>query len=75
MREMLQEMVDELLDSGMDQSGIENGLSILKKMTRDHNKSVWLISHKDELSSRVNQVFKVVKESGFTAFLEDIDLK
>ena len=60
--------VDEVIDSGMDDAGVENSLSILKTMTREQNKSVWLISHKNELISRVNNVLYVVKENGFTSF-------
>jgi DNA repair exonuclease SbcCD ATPase subunit len=66
--------IDELVDSGLDSSGMENTLAILKKMSRDHNKSVWLVSHRDELVGRVNQVFKVVKENGFTVYSSDTEI-
>ena len=65
--------IDEVVDSGMDSSGVDNALGILKKMSRDRNKSVWLVSHKDELSSRVHNVLSVIKESGFTTYATDID--
>ena len=35
--------IDELIDSGMDASGVESALAILKKMSREQNKSVWLV--------------------------------
>jgi DNA repair exonuclease SbcCD ATPase subunit len=60
--------VDELIDSGMDTNGVESSLAILKKMTRDGNRSVYLISHKDELQGRVSSVLNVIKENGFTSF-------
>lgn len=60
--------IDELIDSGMDASGVEASIAILKKMTRDQGKNIFLISHRDDLSSRVNQLLKVVKENGFTSF-------
>jgi len=63
--------VDEVIDSGMDDAGVENSLIILKTMSREQNKSVWLISHKNELISRVNSVLNVVKENGFTSFSKD----
>jgi DNA repair exonuclease SbcCD ATPase subunit len=66
--------IDEVVDSGMDASGVDNALSILKKMSRDRNKSVWLVSHKDELVSRVNNVLTVTKESGFTSYSSDVEL-
>jgi DNA repair exonuclease SbcCD ATPase subunit len=62
--------IDEMIDSGLDTSGIENAMCVLKKMARDSKKSVWLISHKDELTSRVNNVLKVIKSGGFTSYCE-----
>ena len=64
--------VDELIDSGMDGSGVENSLAILKKMSRESNKSIWLVSHKDELIGRVNNVLNVVKQNGFTEYSSDV---
>lgn len=66
--------IDELIDSGMDSAGVENSLSILKKMARERSKNIYLISHKDELIGRVNNVLKVVKENGFTSYNTDIDI-
>jgi DNA repair exonuclease SbcCD ATPase subunit len=67
--------IDEVIDTGMDSSGVENSLAILKKMAREGNRSVWLVSHKDELAGRVNNVLSVVKENGFTSYNTDIDIK
>jgi DNA repair exonuclease SbcCD ATPase subunit len=66
--------IDELVDSGMDSSGVENALSILKKMSRDSNKSIWLVSHKDELAGRVNNTLHVVKENGYTSYNTDVEI-
>ena len=66
--------IDELVDSGMDSSGVENSLAILKKMSRDSNRSIWLVSHKDELAGRVNNTLRVVKENGFTTYNTDIEI-
>jgi DNA repair exonuclease SbcCD ATPase subunit len=60
--------VDELMDAGMDAAGVEAGLAVLKKMARERNKNIYLISHKDELIGRVNSVLRVIKESGFTSY-------
>lgn len=60
--------IDELLDNGLDSAGVENALKIIKHLVRDKGKTVYLISHKDELVSRVNNVLKVVKSNGFTMF-------
>ena len=58
--------IDELVDSGMDQVGIELSMGVLKKMGREMNRNVFLISHRDELAGRVNNVLMVVKQNGFT---------
>jgi ABC-type methionine transport system ATPase subunit len=58
----------------MDTAGVENSLSILKKMGREREKNIYLISHKDELIGRVNNVLKVIKEGGFTSYANDIDV-
>jgi DNA repair exonuclease SbcCD ATPase subunit len=58
--------IDELVDSGMDSVGIEHSMSVLKSMGREMNRNIFLISHRDELASRVNNVLMVVKENGFT---------
>jgi hypothetical protein len=65
--------IDELIDSGMDAAGVEAGLAVLKKMARERNKNIYLISHKDELIGRVNNVLRVVKENGFTNYSNDVD--
>jgi DNA repair exonuclease SbcCD ATPase subunit len=66
--------IDELIDSGMDSAGVENSLGILKKMARERSKNIYLISHKDELIGRVNNVLKVIKENGFTSYATDVDV-
>jgi DNA repair exonuclease SbcCD ATPase subunit len=66
--------IDELIDAGMDAAGVESGLAVLKKMGRERNKNIYLISHKDELIGRVNNVLRVVKENGFTSYSNDVDV-
>jgi DNA repair exonuclease SbcCD ATPase subunit len=65
--------IDELVDSGMDTMGVENALAVLKKMHREQGKNIMLISHKEELVGRVNNVLTVVKEGGFTSYNTDTD--
>jgi len=65
--------IDELVDSGMDTQGVENSLALLKKMSRDRHKSIWLVSHRDELAGRVENILRVIKENGFTSYNTDID--
>ena len=66
--------IDELIDAGMDISGVESSMAVLKDMSRTQQKNIFLISHKDELVSRVNSVLKVVKENGFTNYANDVDI-
>ncbi len=66
--------IDELVDAGMDLSGVESSMAVLKDMSRTQQKNIFLISHKDELVSRVNSVLKVVKENGFTNYANDVEI-
>lgn len=66
--------VDELIDNGLDAAGVENALGVLKKMSRERKKNIYLISHKDELIGRVNNVLKVIKEGGFTSYANDLEM-
>ena len=66
--------IDELVDSGMDASGVESSIAVLKRMTREREKNVFLISHRDDLTSRVNHVLKVIKENGFTSYSNDVEI-
>jgi DNA repair exonuclease SbcCD ATPase subunit len=65
--------IDELIDNGLDTAGVENALGLLKRMSRERNKSVWLVSHRDELAGRVENILHVVKEHGFTSYNTDTD--
>lgn len=65
--------VDELVDSGMDTNGVEASLAVLKKMVRESNRTVFLVSHREELQGRVSSVLNVVKENGFTTFSQEED--
>ena len=65
--------IDELVDSGMDANGVEAALEVLKKMEREQNKNIFLISHRDELVGRVSHTLQVIKENGFTTFDNDVE--
>ena len=66
--------IDELIDNGLDSAGVESALSVLKKMARERNKNIFLISHKDELIGRVTNVLKVIKENGYTSYSNDLEI-
>jgi len=67
--------IDELIDSGLDTMGVENSIAILKDMSRRRQKSIWLVSHREELAGRVPSVLKVVKENGFTTYNTAVDVE
>jgi len=62
---------DEILDNGLDILGGLDAMNLLRDLTRDQGKSVWLISHKDELISKANTICKIIKESGFSTISFD----
>jgi len=66
--------VDEMIDNGLDTKGVDLSLSVLKHLSRERQKSIWLVSHRDELLSRVNNTLLVKKESGFTEYNTDVEL-
>jgi DNA repair ATPase RecN len=66
--------IDEMIDNGLDTSGVENALALLKQMSRERQKSIWLVSHRDELAGRVENILKVVKEGGFTSYNTDVEI-
>lgn len=67
--------IDELIDSGLDTIGVENSIAILKDMSRRRHKSIWLVSHREELAGRVPNVLKVIKEGGFTSYSTSVDVE
>ena len=66
--------IDEMIDNGLDTAGVESALALLKQMSRERHKSIWLVSHRDELAGRVENILKVVKENGFTSYNTDVEI-
>ena len=66
--------IDEMIDNGLDTQGVESALGLLKQMSRERHKSIWLVSHRDELAGRVENILKVVKENGFTSYNTDVEV-
>jgi ABC-type lipoprotein export system ATPase subunit len=64
--------IDEMIDNGLDTAGVESALALLKQMSRERHKSIWLVSHRDELAGRVENILKVVKSNGFTEYSTDV---
>ena len=66
--------IDEMIDNGLDTQGVENSLALLKQMSRERHKSIWLVSHRDELAGRVENILRVIKENGFTSYNTDVEI-
>ena len=66
--------IDEMIDNGLDTQGVENSLGLLKQMSRERHKSIWLVSHRDELAGRVENILRVIKENGFTSYNTDVEI-
>ena len=66
--------IDEMIDNGLDTAGVESALALLKHMSRERHKSIWLVSHRDELTGRVENILKVIKENGFTSYNTDVEI-
>jgi DNA repair exonuclease SbcCD ATPase subunit len=47
----------------------------LKDMSRRRQKSIWIVSHREELAGRVPNVLKVIKENGFTTYSNAVDIE
>jgi len=58
--------VDELLDNGLDENGAVSSVQLLHHMAREQEKSVWLVSHREEVRNKCNSVLKALKRNGFT---------
>ena len=61
--------IDELIDNGLDNVGIDLSLDVLKKFVAEGKKNIYIISHREDLMSRIDNVIHVVKENGFTRIL------
>jgi len=61
-------MVDEVIDNGLDGAGVDNAIKIMKNISREQNKSVYLISHKEEAKPKANKIMTVVFENSFSSF-------
>lgn len=66
--------IDEMIDNGLDTQGVENSLALLKQLSRERHKSIWLVSHRDELAGRVENILRVIKENGFTSYNTDVEV-
>lgn len=62
-------LVDELLDQGLDSNGCLDSWRILNDMAVVKNKNIYVVSHRDELLEKANDVLLVQKENNFSTIL------
>lgn len=60
--------VDELIDFGMDLGQSIDAFKVLKSFTRDNNKSVSLITHREELFEKADELLYTLMENEFTSY-------
>jgi DNA repair exonuclease SbcCD ATPase subunit len=63
--------IDELIDNGLDGAGVDCALKVFKEMARSTKKSIFLVSHREEIKPRVNKTLKVIMENGFSSISHD----
>jgi DNA repair exonuclease SbcCD ATPase subunit len=63
-------LLDEILDAGLDAVGVDNTVVLLKKMGREDKVAIFLVSHREEVSARVDRTLLVQKEQGFSHIVE-----
>lgn len=58
--------LDESLDKGLDSSGITAAIKMLKKKSHEDNTTMFVVTHKDEVTNLFDDVITVTSEHGFS---------
>jgi hypothetical protein len=67
--------VDELIDSGICPRGAENAVTALRMTCATKKKRVFLITHRDDIAARVDDVMTIVKENNVSRIEHDTILR
>ena len=59
-------MLDEVLDVGLDSVGVQNAARMLKLKAREEKLALYIISHRDEVSSIFDRKMTIQMENGFS---------
>lgn len=59
-------MLDEVLDYGLDSIGVELAAKLLKQKSNNENISLYIITHKEELTSCADNIVTVTMENNFS---------
>jgi DNA repair exonuclease SbcCD ATPase subunit len=65
-------MLDEVLDVGLDSVGVQNAAHMLKRKSRDDKLTLFIISHRDEVSGIFDKTLTVQMEKGFSRVKQEI---
>ena len=65
-------MLDEVLDVGLDSVGVQNAAHMLKRKSRDDDLTLFIISHRDEVSGIFDKTLTVQMEKGFSHVKQEI---
>ena len=60
--------VDELIDFGIDTAQAGDAFEILKGISHDSDKSIYLITHREELFEKADELLYAIKENSFTTY-------
>lgn len=63
--------IDELLDNGLDKAGCMSALRMLKDMSNQDNKNIYLITHREEIQEKADNIMTVVMENSFTTITQE----
>ena len=62
--------LDECLDVGLDNSGVSAAVKMLKHKAKDEKLSMFVISHRDEITSMFSHILRVQMKGGYSFIVE-----
>jgi len=65
-------MLDEVLDVGLDSVGVQNAAHMLKRKAREDDLTLFIISHRDEVSGIFDKTLTVTMEKGFSSISQAV---
>lgn len=62
-------MLDEFLDTGLGSSGIQLAIKLIKEISKDQKLSMFVISHRDEVSNMFDSKIMIELKNGFSSII------
>jgi DNA repair exonuclease SbcCD ATPase subunit len=63
-------VLDECLDTGLGNVGVQLAANMIKSIAKDNNMAMFIITHRDEVSSMFANKMTVQLKSGFTTIVD-----